>query len=65
VAKTHQCNLRGVELEAFNLFKIFTGADGPSLEFEFHTQGTKARWIKLARYILATSLPSPFKDPIK
>jgi hypothetical protein len=52
-----------VELEAFNLFRIFSGVDGPSSEFEFHTRDNKARWIRLARHLLPASSPSPFKDP--
>jgi hypothetical protein len=65
VAKTYHCNLRGFELEAFNLFRIFSGLDGPAVEFEFHMRGNKARWIKLAWHVLGKSMPSPFNDPVK
>jgi len=65
VAKSHHCNLKGVELEAFNLFKIFNGLDGPVSEFEFHTRDNKARWVRLARNLLSASPSSPFEDPTK
>jgi hypothetical protein len=65
VAKTHHCNLKGVEMQALKLFKIFSGTDGPASEFEFHAQGTKAPWIKLARHLMSASLPSPLNDPLK
>jgi hypothetical protein len=64
VARTHQCNLKGVELEAFNLFKIFKDADGPAIEFEFHAQRNKVRWLRLARHMFAGSLPST-QNPTK
>ena len=51
VAKTHQCKLSGVDLDGFNLFKMFKGVYGPEGEFEFHTQRLPSEWIKLARYL--------------
>jgi len=65
VAKTHHCTLKGVELEAFNLFRVFSGVDGPASEFEFHKRDNKARWLRLARHLLSASSPSPFNDPTK
>jgi hypothetical protein len=65
VAKIHHCTLKGVELEAFTLFRVFSGVDGPASEFEFHSRNNKARWIRLARHLLSASSPTPFKDPIK
>jgi hypothetical protein len=56
--------MRGVELAAYNLFRIFSGLDGPASEFEFHTGGTKAHWMRLARHILSGSLPQVLQDPI-
>jgi hypothetical protein len=56
--------MKGVELEALNLFRAFSGLDGPASEFEFRTQGNKVRWMKLARHILSASLPPSSKDPI-
>jgi hypothetical protein len=63
VARTHHCNLKGAELEAFNLFRIFSGVNGPAGEFEFHLRDNKGRWLRLARHLLSASSPSPFKDP--
>jgi hypothetical protein len=51
VAKEHQCKLSGIDLEAFNLFKLLTGTYGPASEFEFHTQLSKGEWLKLAFYL--------------
>jgi len=56
--------MKGVELEALNLFRAFSGLDGPASEFEFRTQGNKVRWMKLVCHILLASLSLSFKDPI-
>lgn len=51
MAKEHQCTLSGIDLEAFNLFKLLTGKYGPASEFDFHTQLSKGEWLKLASYL--------------
>jgi hypothetical protein len=52
-------------MEAFKLFRVFSGVDGPASEFEFQTRDNKARWIRLARHLLSASPDSPFKGPTK
>jgi hypothetical protein len=66
VAKIHECSLKGIELAAFNLFKVFSGIDGPGSELEFHSQpNNKVRWMKLARHVLGVSGQSWFTDESK
>jgi hypothetical protein len=63
VARIHECSLKGIELVAFNLFRVFSGIDGPGCELEFHSQpNNKARWMKLARHILGLSGQSWLKE---
>lgn len=65
VARIYECNLSGIDLDAFNLFKLFKGVHGPGSEFEFHLQLNKTEWIKLARYFQRLSLQRQFKDLFK
>jgi hypothetical protein len=51
VARMHECNLTGIDLEAFYLFRMFKGVAGPASEFEFHAEPLASEWIKLARYL--------------
>jgi hypothetical protein len=63
VARIHECSLKGIELVAFNLFRVFSGIDGPGSELEFHSQrNNKARWMRLARHILGVSGQNWFKE---
>ena len=49
--------LSGTDLEAFYLFKLFTGVYGPESEFEFHAHPLTSEWVKIARYL------EYFRDP--
>ena len=63
MARIHECGLKGTELVAFNLFRVFSGIDGPGSELEFHSQpNNKARWMRLARHILGLSGQSWLKE---
>ena len=63
MARIHECSLKGIELVAFNLFRVFIGIDGPGSELEFHSQpNNKVRWMRLARHLLGISGKTWLKD---
>jgi hypothetical protein len=64
VARIYECRLKGIELAAFNLFRVFSGIDGPGSELEFHSQpNNKVRWMRLARHVLGISGSKTYPIP--